>query len=37
MFWVGSEHTIPAFELVKTVHALDRVATVIGYDLNHRR
>jgi hypothetical protein len=30
MTWVGFEPTIPAFELVKTVHALDRAATVIG-------
>jgi hypothetical protein len=29
-FWVGFEHTIPAFERTKTVHALDRAATVIG-------
>jgi hypothetical protein len=27
---VGSEPTIPVFERAKTVHALDRVATVIG-------
>jgi hypothetical protein len=27
--WVGFEPTIPAFERAKTVHALDRVATVI--------
>jgi hypothetical protein len=27
---VGFEPTIPVFELAKTVHALDRVATVIG-------
>jgi hypothetical protein len=27
---VGFESTIPAFERVKTVHALDRAATVIG-------
>jgi hypothetical protein len=27
---VGFEPTIPAFERAKTVHALDRVATVIG-------
>jgi hypothetical protein len=27
---VGFEHTIPAFERLKTVHALDRAATVIG-------
>jgi hypothetical protein len=28
MPWVGFEPTIPAFERVKTVHALDRTATV---------
>jgi hypothetical protein len=27
---VGSEPTIPVFERAKTVHALDRAATVIG-------
>jgi hypothetical protein len=27
---VGFEHTIPAFKRAKTVHALDRAATVIG-------
>jgi hypothetical protein len=27
---VGFEHTIPAFKGAKTVHALDRAATVIG-------
>jgi hypothetical protein len=27
---VGFESTIPAFERAKTVHALDRAATVIG-------
>jgi hypothetical protein len=30
MLWVGFEPTIPAFEQAKTVHALDRAATVIG-------
>jgi hypothetical protein len=30
MPWVGFEPTIPAFERAKTVHALDRAATVIG-------
>jgi hypothetical protein len=30
MSWVGFEPTIPAFERGKTVHALDRVATVIS-------
>jgi hypothetical protein len=29
----GFEPTIPAFERAKTVHALDRAATVIGYSL----
>jgi hypothetical protein len=28
--WVGSEPTIPAFKRTKTIHALDRAATVIG-------
>jgi hypothetical protein len=28
---VGFEPSIPVFELAKTVHALDRTATVIGY------
>jgi hypothetical protein len=27
---VGFENTIPVFEWAKTVHALDRAATVIG-------
>jgi hypothetical protein len=27
---VGFEPTIPAFQRMKTVHALDRAATVIG-------
>jgi hypothetical protein len=30
MPWVGFELTIPVFERTKTVHALDRAATVIG-------
>jgi hypothetical protein len=30
MLRVGFETTIPMFELAKTVHALDRAATVIG-------
>jgi hypothetical protein len=30
MPWVGFETTIPVFERAKTVHALDRAATVIG-------
>jgi hypothetical protein len=28
---VGLEPTIPVFERTKTVHALDRAATVMGY------
>jgi hypothetical protein len=31
MPWVGFKPTIPAFELAKKVHALDRTATVIGF------
>jgi hypothetical protein len=31
MSQVGFEPTIPVFERAKTVHALDRAATVIGY------
>jgi hypothetical protein len=31
MPWVGFEPTIPVFERAKTVHALDREATVISY------
>jgi hypothetical protein len=30
MPWVGFEPTIPVFERAKTIHALDRAATVIG-------
>jgi hypothetical protein len=30
---VGFEPTIPVFELTKTVHPLDRVATVVGCQL----
>jgi hypothetical protein len=30
MLGVGFEPTIPVFERAKTVHALDRAATVIG-------
>jgi hypothetical protein len=30
MFQVGFETTIPVFERVKTVYALNRAATVIG-------
>jgi hypothetical protein len=29
---MGYEPMIPVFERVKTVHALDRAATVIGFD-----
>jgi hypothetical protein len=29
---MGFERTIPAFERAKTIHALDRAATVIGKD-----
>jgi hypothetical protein len=32
---VGFETTIPAFERAKTVHVLDRTATVIGIDTEH--
>jgi hypothetical protein len=31
MSWVGLEPTIPAFERAKTIHALDRATTVIGF------
>jgi hypothetical protein len=34
MPWVGFEPTIQAFEPAKTVHALDRAATVIGKENN---
>jgi hypothetical protein len=30
MPWEGLEPTTPAFERAKTVHAVDRAATVIG-------
>jgi hypothetical protein len=30
MPWLGLEPTIEAFEGAKTIHALDRAATVIG-------
>jgi hypothetical protein len=33
---VGLEPTIPAFERAKTVHALDRAATVIGMTAKYR-
>jgi hypothetical protein len=35
MSQVRSEPTIPVFEQAKTVHALDRVATVIGTVFNY--
>jgi hypothetical protein len=31
MLWVGDEPMIPASERAKTVHALDRSATVTGW------
>jgi hypothetical protein len=31
MPWVGFEPTTPVLERAKTVHALDRAASVIGY------
>jgi hypothetical protein len=36
MPWVGFAPTIPAFERGKTVHALDRAATVIGSYIFYR-
>jgi hypothetical protein len=36
MPWVGFEPTILVFERTKKVHALDRAATVIGWDLTGR-
>jgi hypothetical protein len=36
MPWVGFESTIPAVELAKTVDALDRAATVIGYKTKNK-
>jgi hypothetical protein len=33
MFRVEFEPTIPAFERAKTVHALDRAATAIGFNM----
>jgi hypothetical protein len=36
MPWVGLEPTVPASERAKTVHALDREATVIGKFKNIR-
>jgi hypothetical protein len=35
MLLVGFEPTIPAFERLKTVHALDRAATVISFSGLH--
>jgi hypothetical protein len=35
MPWVWFEPTIQAFERAKTVHALERAATVIGMDFNN--
>jgi hypothetical protein len=32
---VGFESTTPVFEMAKTVHALDRASTVIGYIHSH--
>jgi hypothetical protein len=37
MPWLGFEPTIPAFERAKTVHALDRAATVRIYYSPNRR
>jgi hypothetical protein len=37
MLGVGFESTIPVFERAKTVHALDRAATVIGGRRTARR
>jgi hypothetical protein len=34
MLRVGYEPTVPVFERAKTVHALDRAATVIGYGVD---
>jgi phosphohistidine swiveling domain-containing protein len=34
MLWVGFDPTTPVFERAKTVHALDRAATVIGEENN---
>jgi hypothetical protein len=36
MPWVVFEPTIPAFERAKTVYALDRAATVIGFPVSLR-
>jgi hypothetical protein len=35
MPWAGFEPVIPAFEIAKTVHALDRTATVIDIAKNN--
>jgi hypothetical protein len=35
MPWVGFELMIPVFERAKTVHDLDRAATVIGKTCNY--
>jgi hypothetical protein len=35
MSWVRFEPTIPEFERAKSVHALDRAATVIGITIIH--
>jgi hypothetical protein len=32
---VGVEPTFPVFERVKTVHAIDRAATVIGWAIDY--
>jgi hypothetical protein len=37
MPWVGFEPTIPVLQRAKTVHALDRAATVIGPDEMYMR
>jgi hypothetical protein len=34
MTQLGFEPTIPVLERAKTVHALDRASTVIGYNLS---
>jgi hypothetical protein len=36
MPWVGFEPMIPAFEQAKTVHALNRAATVIVEKYNYK-
>jgi hypothetical protein len=36
MLWVGFERTIPASERAKTVHALDRSATVTGLGIPYK-